>query len=63
MRAFNLFRVIFTVWICSVSFISWAEPVAKPDQEVTVEAVLDKTSVTIGDKIRYSLVVSAKNDI
>lgn len=69
-------RVFFTVWICSVSFVSWAEPVAKPDPEVTVEAVLDKTSVrnsplnkgrwggvTIGDKIRYSLVVSAKNDI
>ncbi|MEK6564152.1 MAG: hypothetical protein AABZ65_03890 [Candidatus Omnitrophota bacterium] len=63
MRALNFFRVFFTVWICSVSFVSWASPAAKPDPEVTVTAVLDKTSVAIGDKIRYSLVVSAKNDI
>ena len=63
MRALNFFRVFFTVWICSASFVSWASPAAKPDTEVTVTAVLDKTSVTIGDKIRYSLVVSAKNDI
>lgn len=57
------FRTILTVWLFSISFVSWAEPAAKPDPEVTVTAVLDKTSVTIGDKIRYSLVVSAKNDI
>ena len=63
MRAFNLFRFIFTVWIFSISFVSWAEPTGKLDPKVVVKTELDKTSVTIGDKIRYSLVVSAKKDI
>ena len=72
----GFFRAIFTVWLLSISFVSWAEPVGRPGPEILVKAELDKTSVrnpplnkgrrggvTIGDKIRYSLIVSAKKNI
>lgn len=47
----------------SITSPAICKPVPKPKLSITVQAKVDKNSVTIGDKIRYTINVSAKKNL